>query len=141
MEEILVRYPRSSAFSLDLAVRLKEQWAGRGRLCVSVYGDAGQVVSDDFINVIKVHLVQFLGLLLDGHGQRRGAGVFMQDAGGALSVLAGDGAERTLHRTPRSGRMGRGGGRGAAAGVDVAVPVGPRAVEGLVGAALRVEHG
>lgn len=38
-----------------------------GRLCMSVDGNAGQVISDDLVNIIKVHLVQFLGLLFYGH--------------------------------------------------------------------------
>lgn len=65
----------------------------------------------------------------------------MQDAGGVLPILAGDRTKGTLHGTSRSGRMGCGGGRRTAAGVDVAVTVRAWAVEVVVGAALRVEHG
>lgn len=76
----------SSLFAFVDAEKQRSLWCGvscplsSGRrldrkLRVAVDGDARQVVPDDLVHVIEVHLVQLLRLLLDADGEGLGGGV------------------------------------------------------------------
>lgn len=103
--------------SLVLALPFSE-----GKLRVAVDGDARQVVPDDLVDVVEVHLVQLLWFLFDADSERRGAAFvpgpftrFKANWAGARDRLSG---VQAMGR--REGRLGGGwlghGGRGGAGG-------------------------
>lgn len=81
------------------------------KLRVTVDGDAGQVVPDDLIHIIQVHLVQLLRLLFDADGEdlRGGTGLVPGPVFGLWSGLGRGGGERRLRSVVGAGRLGQGG--------------------------------
>lgn len=104
---------------------------GDGKLRVAVDGDARQVVPDDLVYIIKVHLVQLLWFLFDADSQWRGTAILLQGRASPLwhfGVLLSGWACAAAHRlrwchavgwrkggVSRAGGL-RGWGGGAAAG-------------------------
>lgn len=121
-----------------------------GQLCVSVHGNAGEVVPDDLVNVIQVHLVQFLWLLFDNDCNCWRAGILWDQARWVPSSLDWSCSSLTwawavglnkwtLDSPTRSRRVGDRGGWGATVWVDRVETLRSRTVE-MVGASLGMEQ-